>query len=216
MDNNHRIGNIRRDSSKGLLQATPVNRSLAIKPDGFTSLVDALDYAARGESGFNFYNQHGELESVLSYSELRDQARVLAARLLGLGCQQGDRVGIVAETNPMFHRFFFACQYAGLVPVALPAGVQLGARQPYVNQLARMLKCSGASVAVASPTHAAFLEQAVADLDLIFRVQRMTLTTCLRVMKNEKPRLPVILPICSTRPAAPAFRAVSRSTTKQF
>ena len=168
MDNSHRIGNISKGSNKGLLQATPVNRSLAIKPDGFTSLVDALDYAARGDSGFNFYNQHGELESVLSYSELRDQARVLAARLLGLGCQHGDRVGIVAETNPMFHRFFFACLYAGLVPVALPAGVQLGARQAYVNQLARMFKCSGAAVAVASPTHAAFLEQAVADLDLIF------------------------------------------------
>ena len=168
MDNNHRIGNISRDSNKSLMQATPVNRYLAIKSYGFTSLVDALDYAARGESGFNFYNQHGELEYVLSYSELRDQARALAARLLGLGCQQGDRVGIVAETNPMFHRFFFACLYAGLVPVALPAGVQLGARQAYVNQIARMLKYSGASVAVASSTHAVFLEEAVSGLDLIF------------------------------------------------
>jgi len=168
MDNNHRIGNMSRDSNENLLLATPVNRSLAIKSDGFTSLVDALDYAARGVSGFNFYNQRGELESVLSYSELRDQARALAARLLGLGCQHGDRVGIVAETNPMFHRFFFACQYAGLVPVALPAGVQLGARQAYVNQITRMLKSSGATIAVASAKHAVFLEEAVQDLDLIF------------------------------------------------
>jgi len=92
----------------------------------------------------------------------------LAARLLGLGCEHGDRVGIVAETNPMFHRFFFACQYAGLVPVALPAGVQLGARQAYVNQITRMLKSSGATIAVASAKHAVFLEEAVQDLDLIF------------------------------------------------
>ena len=168
MDNSHSIGNISRSIINDYLQPTPVNHSLAIKSDGFTSLVDALDYAARGESGFNFYNQHGELESILSYSELRDQARALAARLLGLGCQHGDRVGIVAETNPMFHRFFFACLYAGLVPVALPAGVQLGARQAYVNQIARMLKSSGATVAVASPLHAAFLKEAVSDLDLIF------------------------------------------------
>jgi len=168
MENNHSIGDKGRDINNKPLQPTPVNSFLAMKSDGFSSLVDALDYAAQGESGFNFYDQRGELECVLSYSELRDQARLLASRLLGLGCQHGDRVGIVAETNPMFHRFFFACLYAGLVPVALPAGVQLGARQAYVNQIARMLKSSGAAVAVAAPAHAAFLEEATADLNLIF------------------------------------------------
>ncbi|MGB5290652.1 MAG: AMP-binding protein, partial [Lysobacterales bacterium] len=133
MEKHQSIGHNCKDSDSGLLRATPVNKSLALKPDGFTSLLDALDYAAGGESGFNFYNQHGELESILSYSDLREQSMALAKRLLGLGCEHGDRVGIVAETNPMFHRFFFACLYAGLVPVALPAGVQLGARQAYVN-----------------------------------------------------------------------------------
>jgi fatty-acyl-CoA synthase len=139
MNKRHSISKLGGDLKNSLLQATPVNRSLAIKTGGFTSLVDALEYAASGESGFNFYNQYGQLESVLSYSQLRDQARILASRLLGLGCIKGDRVGIVAETNPMFHRFFFACLYAGLVPVALPAGVQLGARKAYVNLIARML-----------------------------------------------------------------------------
>jgi len=151
----------------GLMEPTPVNTSLTIKTDGFTSLVDALDYAARGDSGFNFYDHRGELESVLTYRDLRDQARVLATRLLGLGCKRGDRVGIVAETDPMFHRFFFASLYAGLIPVALPAGVQLGARKAYVGQIARMLKSCGASIAVAGASHAAFLEEASADLDLL-------------------------------------------------
>ena len=168
MENSDSIGNIDKGSASHLLQPTPVNRSLAIKPGGYTSLLDALDYAARGESGFNFYNQHGELESVLSYSGLRDQARVLATRLLGLGCERGDRVGIVAETNPMFHRFFFACLYAGLVPVTLPAGVQLGARKAYVNQITRMLKGCGATIAVAGSSHAPFLEEATANLDVVF------------------------------------------------
>jgi len=168
MEKHQSIGHNCKDSDSGLLRATPVNKSLALKPDGFTSLLDALDYAAGGESGFNFYNQHGELESVLSYSDLREQSMALAKRLLGLGCEHGDRVGIVAETNPMFHRFFFACLYAGLVPVALPAGVQLGARQAYVNQIARMLKSCGATVAVAGESHAAFLEEATTGLHLIY------------------------------------------------
>ena len=97
MEKHKSIGYSGKDSESSLLRATPVNKSLALKPDGFTSLLDALDYAAGGESGFNFYNQHGELESVLSYSELREQSRILARRLLSLGCEQGDRVGIVAK-----------------------------------------------------------------------------------------------------------------------
>jgi len=165
MDNNR---DIHKTGKEDLLCPTPVNRAMAIKTDGYTSLIDALEYAARGDSGFNFYNQHGELESVLSYAELRRQARSLAARLLTLGCQRGDRVGIVAETDPMFHQFFFASLYAGLIPVALPAGVQLGARQAYVNQLARMLKSCGAKIAVAGPSHAAFLAEAASELGLVF------------------------------------------------
>ena len=167
MDNSQSVGIVDPERVNDLPQATPVNKSLAMKTGGFTSLLDALDYAACGDSGYNFYNHHGELESVLSYAQLRHEARILASRLLALGCKKGDRFGIVAETGPMFHRFFFASLYAGLVPVALPAGVQLGARKAYVNQLARMLKSSGAALAVASTSHSAFLEDAVVDLDLI-------------------------------------------------
>ena len=71
------------------------------------------------------------------------------------------RVGIIAETEPMFHRFFFACQYAGLIPVALPAGIQLGAHGAYVSQVRRMLKSCGASIVVAPETHANFMQEAV-------------------------------------------------------
>ena len=149
------------------LQVTPTNTTLPLKTAGFRSLVDALEYAARGDSGFNFYNQRGELESVLSYRDLRDQAMVLARRLTGLGCQHGDRVGIIAETDPMFHRFFFACQYAGLIPVALPADLQLGARKAYVGKIARMLESSSASVFVAPASHTSFLKEAGEGLDLL-------------------------------------------------
>lgn len=149
------------------MKPTPVNSSLAMKTEGFETLVDALNYAARGNSGFNFYNNRCDLETVLTYRELRDQASVLAGRLIKLGCKSGDRVGIVAETKPMFHRFFFASLMAGLIPVALPANVQLGARKAYISQIKRMLESSGASIAVASSSHAGFLLEATADLDLL-------------------------------------------------
>ena len=146
---------------------TCTNKSLALKSTGYSNLVEVLEYAAQGDTGFNFYDGRGRLSAVLPYSELRDEARKLARRLLGLGCQRGARVGIIAETEPMFHRFFFACQYAGLIPVALPAGIQLGAHGAYVSQVRRMLKSCGASIVVTPETHANFMAEAVQGLDLL-------------------------------------------------
>ena len=149
-----------RNSSIKSIKPTPLNTSLELKSDGFTNLLDALDYASQGNSGFNFYNQRGELKTVLTYRDLRDEAMLLATRLVSLGGIKGDRVGIIAETKPMFHRFFFACLYAGLIPVALPALVQLGARKAYVGQIKCMLESSGATIAVADDSHASFLQEA--------------------------------------------------------
>jgi fatty-acyl-CoA synthase len=149
------------------MKPTKINSFLELRNASFDTLCEALEYAAEGETGYNFYDGRGELFSVVSYRDLRDQAQLLAARLLSLGCKRGSRVAIVAETEPMFHRFFFACQYAGLIPVALPAGFQLGARKAYVEQLERMLDSCGADIAVAPESHIGFLRQAVERLDLV-------------------------------------------------
>jgi fatty-acyl-CoA synthase len=54
-----------------------------------------------------------------------------------------------------------------LIPVALPAGIQLGAHGAYVSQVRRMLKSCGASIVVAPDTHANFMQEAVQGLDLL-------------------------------------------------
>ncbi len=149
------------------MQVTPLNSALPLRNASFNTLTDALEYAARGDTGYNFYDGRGDLSSVLSYKELRTEAKLLAGKLLGLGCRRGTRVAIVAETDPMFHRFFFACQYAGYIPVALPAGFQIGARKAYVEQLERMLDSCGADLAVAPESHIGFLKQAVERLNLV-------------------------------------------------
>lgn len=141
------------------------NQSLDFKSSGFGNLVAALEYAAEGSTGINFYDGRGELGLVLSYRELRDRAKLLAAKLLSTGVRRGDRVAIIAETHPMFHQVFFAAQYAGLLPVALPAGVQLGAHDAYVAQLRRMLEGCGAAIAVAPPSHVGFLREAAKRLN---------------------------------------------------
>lgn len=149
------------------MKPTGTNGSLPMKSEGFGNLVEALEYAAEGVTGYNFYDGRGELSTVLSYRDLCDQAKVLARRLIGLGCKRGSRVALIGETDPMFHRFFFACQYAGLVPVALPSSVQIGARHAYVQQIRRMLQSCGAKLAISPESHVGFLQEAAAPLGLL-------------------------------------------------
>ncbi|MDH5245213.1 MAG: fatty acyl-AMP ligase [Betaproteobacteria bacterium] len=140
--------------------------SLPLRRADFASLADALDYAAQGDTGANFYAGSGKLGTVLPYRLLREQALVLARRLLSLRLERGGRLAIVAETNPDFLRFFFACQYAGLVPVALPASVNLGGHDAYVTRLRGLLQGCGASAAMASNQFLRFLREASEGLDL--------------------------------------------------
>lgn len=148
------------------LEPTPTLNRLAFRPADFATLAEALDYAALGATGANFYSGQGVLQTRLSYRALRADAVTLARKLLALGLSPGDRVALVAETDPHFLRFFYACQYAGLVPVPLPASVKLGAHAPYVTQLQRLLAGSHASIAVASAGYLPFLEEASAGLGL--------------------------------------------------
>ena len=148
------------------LAATTTSHQLPFRPADFPTLCQALDYAAGGATGANFYSGRGELRARLSYRTLRRDAMALARKLLALGLNLGDRVALIAETDPHFLRFFFACQYAGLVPVPLPASVKLGAHTSYVAQLHRLLAGSHAALAVASSGYLPFLEEAGAGLPL--------------------------------------------------
>jgi fatty-acyl-CoA synthase len=142
------------------LQPTPTNHTLAFRAADFATLTEALDYAAQGETGANFYTGRGGLYTALPYRELRLQSMELAKKLLGLDLEAGSRVALVAETTPEFLKFFYACQYAGLIPVALPASIKVGAHQAYVAQLQRLLEASDAAVGVASDGYLSFLQEA--------------------------------------------------------
>jgi len=148
--------------------ASPTDSRLPLHLGGFTSLAAALDYAAGGRTGYNFHDGRGQRYATLTYAELRARALELAGRLSGLGLERGARVALVADTNPEFIRFFFACQYAGLVPVPLSASLHLGSQRAYVAQLRQLLVSCGADAAMAPPAFLGYLTEAADGLPLRF------------------------------------------------
>ncbi len=147
-------------------ESTPTRHSLPFRGADFATLAEALDYASHGDTGTNFYSGRGQLYAALSYSDLRAQCLVLARKFTGLGLVKGDRVAMVAETHPDFLRVFFACQYAGLIPVALPATINLGGHQSFVAQLRGLIENSGAAVTIASEAFMPFVVEATEGLEL--------------------------------------------------
>jgi len=131
----------------------------------FSTLAEALDYAALGRAGFNFYSARDEFIEVLPYRDLREQARAMARRMLRAGFTSGDRVAMVAETGAGFMRAFFACQYAGLIPVPLPTPAAFAGRDGYVEHLRPMLATARPAAVLAPETLLGLVRQAAGPLE---------------------------------------------------
>jgi fatty-acyl-CoA synthase len=154
----------------GQLSLTPTsNRSLPQNLAAFQTLAEGLDYAAKGVTGFNFHSARGEIESVLSYAELRRQAVSTARKLLSLGLKRGDRVAVIAETGPDFMAVFFGCQYAGLLPCPMPYSMYIGGKDSYIERVAGMLSAAKAGTVIASDAFLGHISEGAARAG-VFRV----------------------------------------------
>jgi len=125
------------------------NDELEQRLGDFSTLSEALDYAAQGETGFNFYSSRGALDNVLTYARLREQSIATGKRLKTLGLKRGERVAVIADTHEDFLSVFFGCQYVGLIPCPMPYNIYLGGKDAYVTRIAGMMRCAGAAVAIA-------------------------------------------------------------------
>ena len=131
----------------------------------FQSICDALDYAAQGQSGINFYSSDGALTRSLTYRDLQTSAQDLAARMAA-SFPRGARLGIIAETSPDFVIAFMACQYAGLVPAPLSLPAAFGGRQTYEWQINSMVRSAGLSAIFAPPALHEILTSATSGQDM--------------------------------------------------
>lgn len=125
-----------------LSMKTPTTDTNPLILGDFDTVSSALDHAARGQKGLNFYRDDATLETSLGYAELRSRARALAGRLSAC-FPRGAAVGMLADTCPDFAILFHACQYAGLLPAPLPLPVSLGGGSAYAGYLQRMVGSAG-------------------------------------------------------------------------
>ncbi len=153
--------------SPTLLKPTPTDPGRPKRLGDFATLCEALDYAARGDAGFNFYSARGQINAALTYRHLRDQAESLARRLLGAGLNRGDRVALLAATAPEFLMLFFACQYGGLIPVPMPLPTAFGRREAYIDQIKGQLLSSQARMALGPREFVPLVTEAAQGLGLM-------------------------------------------------
>lgn len=139
---------------------TPKENCISQRLADFDTLAEALEYAAQGATGFNFYDARGNLKTVLPYKTLLEHARLVARHLLAKGLPRESRVALVADTSPEFVILFFACRFAGLIPYAMPIPVNLGSHAAYVRHLKGMLEGGQAGIALANEDFIKFLKEA--------------------------------------------------------
>jgi fatty-acyl-CoA synthase len=151
-----------------LREMTPAGAGgCAFRAADFSTLPEALDYAAAGHAGASFYSARGDLLQVQSYRDLRDHAQSLARRMIRAGLVAGDRVALIAETDADFLRAFFACQYAGLVSVPMPLPVAFGGRAGYIEHIRLMLEVAKATAVLCPGPFLEMVREAAETFDLL-------------------------------------------------
>ncbi|WP_428028074.1 fatty acyl-AMP ligase [Altererythrobacter sp.] len=122
------------------LKPTPNDCPLPRRRAEFATFNEAIHYAAESEKGLNFHDMRGNLLRPYTFTEMRNDALVMARRLVAAGIGKEDRVALIAETGPDFAALFCACTFVGAWPVPLPLPTTFGGRDSYIDQLSVQLE----------------------------------------------------------------------------
>ena len=147
-------------------ERTDAPRQVPFRAGGFSTLAEALDYAALSGNSLTFHDGRGNIAHEMTYADMARRAKAMAGRLLEKGLMRGSRVALMATTEPEFFIAFFACQYAGLVACPVPYMTRLGMRDEYVENVARMMRTAGVAVALASPDYIKAIREAAQKADV--------------------------------------------------
>ena len=115
----------------------------------------------------------------LTYAELADGARKVAARLLAADILPQDRVALMLPTGADFFIAFFGVLYAGAVPVPIYPPMQLAKIEEFMRRQAGILRNAGARILVTVPEglrFASLLKRQVLCIEAVESVQSLSST----------------------------------------
>jgi len=150
------------------VETPTLDPSLPRRYSDFDTLVEAIEYAAKGKRGPNFFNAKGDLIESLTWAEVYERAQAIGRKLVGLGFEKGDRIALIAETSANFVCFFVGCQFASVLPVPLPLPTSFGGKNGYVSQLRMQMQSCEANGIMAPSFMNEIIDEAASDLDFIF------------------------------------------------
>ncbi|MEM7721224.1 MAG: fatty acyl-AMP ligase [Pseudomonadota bacterium] len=147
--------------------ATPTSSAsgLAHRAATFDTTTDALDYAAKGKSGVNFYGADESLVTALTYAEMREKSLALAGKLAAKFPRQS-HLGLIADTSADFLVAFMACQYAGMIPAPMSLPAAFSGRANYEWQIAGMARTAALSAIMTPPNLFELLEGIASEQDI--------------------------------------------------
>jgi acyl-CoA synthetase (AMP-forming)/AMP-acid ligase II/acyl carrier protein len=135
-----------------MAQQTPVPREL----DTLFKVARHRGLTQPDQRGYIFLVDGETEETQLTYGELDERARAIAARIQS-ACRPGEHVLLLYDSGLDYIAALFACQYAGVIPVpAYPPDPLRSART--LSRLQTIVSNCGASLALSTDEHLGWLK----------------------------------------------------------
>jgi 1-acyl-sn-glycerol-3-phosphate acyltransferase len=159
------------------------------------TLVEVLElHAGSHPAAGHILLLQGEEEQLITYGELRERARQVAALLQSLALEPGDTVAIMLPTGIDYFFCFFGVLYAGCVPVPLYPPARPSQIEEHLRRHRKILANAGARILITVPevkTVALLLKSQVPLLEQVLTIDEL--------YRHE--RTPFALPIAASATA---------------
>ncbi|HUG82682.1 MAG TPA: AMP-binding protein [Bryobacterales bacterium] len=125
----------------------------AATPENAETLIDVLEHysAGDGDRTHVLLTDEGPPGREVTYGELAQSARLVAAGLLDRGVSNQERVALMLPTCAGFFEAFFGSLYAGAVPVPIYPPARMSQLEDHVRRQAAILNNAQARVLITVP-----------------------------------------------------------------
>jgi fatty-acyl-CoA synthase len=149
------------------------------------TLISRIEAATSGPGSITFVT--GDTEVRLSWAELHDDARAMAAALQARGIVPGDHVALLAPTSRLLVTAIQATWIAGATLVVLPLPMRLASIEEFVSQTRLRINRADSKLLVIDPELAAFYAPAPGDPPTVSLVELADAARQLGSGRYERP-----------------------------